>query len=251
MPKPIKKRVVKQEARAEESVRSYMGRTAQVLEARGKQIGIAALVVLVAAIAVAGFFMHQRSQEREAREAFYEGYKHYHALYDTKVLPRPDRLEKALASFRGSYGLKGSPEALMYIANSQHALGRHEESLASLEELLKTFPEDDVHVPLALYKAAMIKLKQGRPEEALGYLDRLYAAKGDSFKDLALAEAASILDSLGREDEAKEKYRALLELYPDSPFAEEARFKTGGEEPLEAEEAPAQGVEPSGAGAGD
>lgn len=237
MPKPIKKKVVKQEARAEESVRSYMARTAEVLEARRKQIGIAALAVLVAVIAVAGFVMHQRSQERRAQEAFYEGYKHYHALYETRLLPRPNRLEKALESFRSSYELEGSPEALMYIANSQYALGRYDESLASLDELVKTFPEDDIYVPLVLYKAAMIKLKQDKPEEALDYLDRLYAAKGDSYKDLALAEAASILESLGREEEAKEKYRALLDLYPASSFAEEARFKTGVEEPEKAEEA--------------
>ncbi|MEJ2325066.1 MAG: tetratricopeptide repeat protein [Nitrospirota bacterium] len=250
MPKPIKKRVSKQEVRAEDSVRSFLGRTVEFLEDKKKQVGIAALVVVVAVIAVAGFFLHQRSQEREAREAFYEGYKYYYALYDTKVLPRSDRMEKALENFRRSYDAKGSAEALMYVANSQSALGQDDESLASLEELLKTFPEDEIYVPLALYKASMIKLKQDKPDEALVYLDRLYSSKTDSYKDMALAEAGGILESLGREEEAKEKYRALLELYPDSPFADEARFKTGGEKAEGAEEPKTPGEAGSRVGSG-
>ncbi len=239
MPKPIKKKTAKQEARAGESVRSMMSFLSENVRDNLKYVAGAAAAVLVVAVAVAGFFMYRGSAEKEAQEALYEGYKQFYGLYDAAPLPRGERLDKALDNFRKAYKAGGSPQALMYVANVQYAQGKYDESVKSLEELLGKFPNDEVYAPLALYKAAMAEVKAAKPEEALKYLERLDSASGGSYKDLALAEAAGILEGLGRKEEAAKKYEALLERYPGSPLAGEARFKLGKDEPAEKEKAEA------------
>lgn len=240
MPKVIKKKAAKHEARAEDSVRTFLSGSAEWAEANFRYIVMAVIAVLVALLAAGGFFLARSSAEKKARDAFYEGYKLYYGLYDAEVMTRGERFEKAIESFRKSYDARRSPQALMYMANSQYAMGRHDEALASLDELLQRFPQHEIYSPLALYKAAMVELKLEKPEEALKYLDRLDSSAGDMYKDLALAEAASILEGLGREEEAAEKYKAIVERFPDSPFAGEARLKTEkeekGEEPKKARE---------------
>ena len=69
-----------------------------------------------------------------------------------------------------------------------------------------------------------------REEEALKSLDRLYAQQSEFYKDTALVESARILESIGKDDEAMKKYETILKQFPESPFADEARLKTGTEE---------------------
>lgn len=225
MPKAIKKRVSKPEVKAEESVRSIVSFAADRIASHYKAVAVMAAAAFVVAVGAVVFYMVMGSGERKAREAFYDGYRLYYGLYDAGAIAQGERLERALESFEKSYRARPTPQALMYSANAKYALGRHSEALASLEELLSRFPADDVYAPLALYKAAMIKVKLGKPEEALGYLERLYSSGAKTYRDIALAESAGILDGLGRAEEARAKYEAVLKEFPDSPFAEEAKFR--------------------------
>lgn len=233
MPKPIKKKVTKQAMGAEDSVKSYMSVLTEKLEENFRQVVIGAAVVLGIIILVAGFFIYGGSADKRAKAAFYEGYKSYHGLYDAQVLTKFERSERALESFKKSYDIEHTPQTLLYIANAQHDLGKNNEALKSLEDLVNSFPEDSLYISLAFYKAAMVSEKAGNAEEALKYLDRLYALDSDFYKDASLMESARILDGMGKKEEAFKKYETILEQFPGSPFAEEARFRTGKDKGVE------------------
>jgi tetratricopeptide (TPR) repeat protein len=227
MPKPIKKKVPKQALGAEESVRTYMSVVTEKIETNFKQVVIGAAVVLGAVVLVAGLFIYGGSAEKRSKDAFYEGYKSYHGLYDAQVLTKFERYERALESFKKSYDIQHTPQALLYMANAQHGIGKHDEAIKSIEELVSGFPEDNLYISLALYKAAMVNQKAGKAEEALKSLERLYALESDFYKDAALVESARILDGMGKEDEALKKYETILEKFPNSTFIDEAKFRTG------------------------
>jgi tetratricopeptide (TPR) repeat protein len=230
MPKPIKKKVPKQAMGAEESVRTFMSIATEKIEANFRQVAIGAAVVLGTVVLVAGFFIYGGSTDKRAKAAFYEGYKSYHGLYDAQVLTKFERYERALESFKRSYDIQHTPQALLYVANAQHGLGKHDEALKSLEELVSGFPKDDMYISLGLYKAAMVNQKVGNAEEALKSLERLYALESDFYKDAALVESARILDGMGKNDEAMKIYETILKQFPRSPFTDEARLRAGKEE---------------------
>jgi tetratricopeptide (TPR) repeat protein len=230
MPKPIKKRVPKQAMGAEESVRTFMSIVAEKMETNFRQVVIGAAVVLGTVVLVAGLFIYGGSAEKRAKAAFYEGYKSYHGLYDAQVLTKFERYERALESFKRSYDIKHTPQTLLYMANAQHGLGKHDEALKSLEELVSGFPEDDMYISLALYKAAMVNQKVGNAEEALKFLERLYDLESDFYKDAALMESARILDGMGKKDEAMKRYETILKQFPGSPFTDEAKLRAEKEE---------------------
>jgi tetratricopeptide (TPR) repeat protein len=248
MPKPIKKKISKHDMGAEETVRSFMSVATEKVETNFKQVVIGAVVVLALLIAVAGYIYARSGAEEKAQRAFYDGYKAYHGLYDAKGLTDFERFESALESFRRSYDVKSSPDALLYMAYSQDRLGRYDEAIENLKKLQSDFPDEDYHVALATYKMATIQLKAGRTDDAMSTLDKLYTSGSGIYEDIALAESARLLEAQGKEGEAMEKYRTILSQFPESPFAVEARMKVGDDESEAEAEGEGQGIEAEGAG---
>ena len=236
MPKIIKKKLVKTNVMAEESVKSFMQSTYERLDENFHKVVKVAVAVLVVAALVAGYFIFQSSAERKAEEEFYEGYKKYDGMYDAQALTPLERFEGALENFKNSYAAGKSPRALLYMANCEYVLGRPAAALSRLDEIERRFSGDEVYVPLALYKASVVHQKAGKPEESLKALDRLYGLKSASYKDMALVESARMLQAMGKADEAAEKYKLIVKDYPSSPFAGEARLRTEKEGEAEAPE---------------
>jgi predicted negative regulator of RcsB-dependent stress response len=244
MPKPIKRKISRQGTGAEETVRTFMSVAVEKIENNLRQVIIGAAVVLAVIIVVGGLFFFRSSSEKKADRLFYEGYKAYHGLYDAQALTPSERYERSLESFKKSYEAKHAPQTLLYIANSQDQMGKYDEAIQSLKDLEKNYPDNSVFVPLAIYKSAVIQLKAGRTDEALGTLDRLYSSGFATYRDVALAESARVLDGMGKQDEALKKYQKLLTEFPESPFAEEARMKVGEEDKEAGVEAPEKAEAP-------
>lgn len=220
MPKAIKKKTVKQ-AKKEENLTTVLS-TAKRFRSWEMHYRIAAIAVPLVILLTAGFYFYGKTASREADKFQYEGYKLFYGLYQAKPMPGAARYEQAAENFMKAYREKGSPVSLYFMAASYYELGRYEEAAAALTELNAKFPDDERFVPLTYYKMAMIKLRQGGMEEALRHLETLYNYKTASYKDLSLMESARILKGMGRNEEAKRKYEALLKDFPNSPFAKEA-----------------------------
>jgi len=229
MPKAIKRKAVKP-AQGPEDIGAVLSRMRETADRRRKQIVAAAVVVVAAAALVAGVFLYRGGVEKKARALEYEGYKQSAGLYSTQNVNEAARAGQALDSFNRAYELKKTPYSLLNIASARYTLGQYAEAASALEEFIRQFPEEKAFLPLARYKLGMARLRAGDSNAALEAFDGLSRHGAGPLGDLALMEAARLLEGMGKTDEAKARYEALARDYPQSPFLEEARRKAGIEE---------------------
>ncbi|RJQ39920.1 MAG: hypothetical protein C4550_04400 [Nitrospiraceae bacterium] len=224
MPKPIKKKIAKKTTTGTEAGET-LSRLKKTAEERKRFLMVTIAAVVLSALATGGFFLYGNTQKNKAQKLEYEAYKIYYGLYQKQPVSGEERYKKAGEIFKKAYDTKKSPVSLYYIANCYYELGKYEESLNTLKELNRKFPDDEKFVPLSYYKMAMISLKTGSAEEALNSFAVLYNYKTGTYKDLSLIESGRILEAQGKADEAKKKYEELVKDFPQSPFAEEAKAR--------------------------
>lgn len=229
MPKAIKRKAAKPPQSAED-VGAVLARMRETADRRKKQIVAAAVVVVAAAALVAGVFLYRSGVEKKARALEYEGYKQSTGLYSAQKADDAARAGQALETFSRAYELRKTPFSLLNIASARYALGKYAEAASALEEFIRQFPEEKAFLPLARYELGMARLRAGDNDAALKAFDGLSRYGAGPFGDLALMEAARLLEGMGKTDEARSRYESLARDYPQSPFVEEARRKAGIEE---------------------
>ncbi len=229
MPKPIKKRVRKKGVTEEEVLSlfeifiNYYNNNKRFVH-----LLLAGFISLIVIIALGIFYMKSRAKEAVALE--YEGYKLYQKLYEAADRPEAEVLQEAIDKLQKAYKKKASPTSLFYIAQIQIKQGKKDEALKTLQKFTKKFSDNKDLLPLAYYRIAMLQLEEGKKDEALKTLDTMYNLASPYFKDLALYEAARILESMGKKEEAERKYGLIVQKFPTSPFASVAKAKTKKEE---------------------
>lgn len=228
MPKPIKKKAARRPHKEEQDVKTLLARMNETAQRGGRPLAVGAIALAVLIIAVLGFRFYGSAMEEKAARLQHEGYRLYYGLEESQPAEAA-RLETALEKFRKAYAARKSPLSLMYVADCQYALGRYGDAVATLKELSRTFPDDPTFTPLSYYKMALASIKAGENEDALRALEVLINYENSALKDLALMEAGRLLEQMGRTDEAMQKYRALVEAFPRSPYFEEASRKAGKE----------------------
>jgi tetratricopeptide (TPR) repeat protein len=219
MPKAIKKKAAKK-ARPEEIQDVYAG-----LQEKFRRRRRTVLAVVIAAFsllaAAGGAYFYRENRLQTASEMNYRGYKLFHDLYTKEPLTKEDRMNRAIESFRKAYKAKKSPYSLFYIGSAYYELGDYGESVKAFDEIERSFPEDDIYLPLSHYRTAMAYLAQGRKEDALRHLEMLSSLKTGALKDVALFEGARLLESEGRKDEARKWFDRLKKETPESAYAKE------------------------------
>lgn len=224
MPRVIKKRVAKG-ARPEVGVKDIAG-SARKFALKNQKVVLPLLVLSALSVfAAAGFYFYSSNARIKAEALEYDAYKAYYGLYQKQSVPGEERYRTALDKFQKAYDARKSPLVLFYIAGSYYEMGKYDEALKSLKELNERFPDDERYVPLSYYRMAVINSVKGDNEAALRMLDTLYNYKTASFKDLALAESARLLNAMGRTAESQKKYGELIQKFPASPFAAEANAR--------------------------
>ena len=226
MPKIIKKKKQRKPKIDASEFQNIMGTVTERLTGRARTVAIAGGGVLVVSLLIVAIFFYVGFQRRGAERLFYEGYTIYHGMYAASALVPAQRSTQAIEKFRKSYDKKKSPMPLLYIANSHELAGRNKEALEVLDELLSTFPSNDLFVPLAMYKRATLQLGLGQMEDALKTLEALYRLPTPAYADLALVEMARLLADMDRIEESRDAYETIKSKYPDSSFFEEAMLNT-------------------------
>ena len=224
MPKAIKKRAVKKSDR-EDNLSETVVDIRERIKERQRTLVYSLIAFGVVLAAVAAFFIYNRTTTGKAQELAFEGDK---LLYsDAQASPAsPDRYKSALEKFKQSYSAKKTPEALLNIANCYYALGNYDEAIKSLDEFVRQFSDPNM-VSLAYHKKAMAYMKKGDTNNALGTLDSLAKLKGGSLQDVALLESGEMLESMGKPEDAKSKYKELISKFPNSTLAAQAKAKLG------------------------
>jgi predicted negative regulator of RcsB-dependent stress response len=225
MPRAIKKRA-KKKAAPDVDVQDRLSEIKDIFAEKQRHIvmyGGSALIVL---FVVVGIFFYRSAAAQKAREIEYEAYKTYYNEYQQYPSPQA-QYQKALELFQQAYSKRKSPRTLLYIAGSYERLGRYDDAVKSLNDFLQTFAAEKDLIALAYEKIANIELRTGKKAEALKTLETLYASSATVYKDFALVQTARILESEGKTEEARAKYRELLDKFKDSPFVTEAQARVG------------------------
>lgn len=139
-----------------------------------------------------------------------------------------ERRSEAREALEAVAGGASEDVAGLYLAD----LALREGDKASARKHWEAFLDDhDDHVLAAAVRLNLIRLdrEEGRGEEVVARLEaELVEPERNLPEDVILFELAKTLDMLGRGDEAKDYYQRILDDYPQSPYATEAREKTTG-----------------------
>ena len=225
MPRVIKKKTKKKNVGVETEVVDRLSDIKDQLKEKQKTVLTYGVVIAVAIVAAAGFFFYQYSEGEKARQLEYEAYKVYYNEFQKQPIPPQARYQQALDLFQQAYNKKKSARLLLYIASANAELGKYDDALKGLDQLIKNYSADKDVLPLAYQKMADIQIKKGNKSEALKALDALYKSNSSIYKDLALIESARLLESDGKQEEALAKYKELADKFKDSPFLGEAQAK--------------------------
>lgn len=223
MPRVIKKesgKKISPEKEIQETIVDMKDR----LKRRQKLLIFSLIAFLIIIGSGAGFIIYNKSASNKASLLEYEGLKLYYGQFQATANLSDDRYKKALEKFTESYNTKKNPNVLFYIANCHYESGNYDEAIKTLKELVSRFSEPQF-VSYSYYKMAMAYLKKNDTENALNNLQSLVKLKGGILQDLALMEIAKILETTGKAEGAKDAYKELIEKYPKSAFANEAKLR--------------------------
>jgi tetratricopeptide (TPR) repeat protein len=226
MPKAIKRRIEKKVIAAEEDLRETVVDIRQRLKERQRTLVYAVTVFIVLAISIGGFAVYKKTSLNKALETEIEGYRLFHGDYQARIMPPSERYKQALEMFKKSYATRKRPDVLLYIANCQYELGNYDEAIKTLKELNNQFSDTKV-ISLSYYKMAMSYVKKGDMDNALASLKNILNIKDIPLQDLALLETGKILELSGKTEDAKNKYRELINKFPKSALLNEAKARLG------------------------
>lgn len=225
MARIIKKKTRKKESEEELDVQETLAEIKDTIKERQQNIvkygAIAAAVILAAG----GAFLYNKTTSEEAARLEYEGYKAYYNEYVKQPVQGTEHFQKALDLFKQSYAKKKKAGTLLYAASSNLELGKYDDAINELNDLIKNHPAEKDIIPLAYQKLVSAQLKKGNRDEALKTLETVYKSDTGLMKDFALAESARLLEEDGRKEESEAKYKELADKFKDSPYADEAKKK--------------------------
>ena len=117
--------------------------------------------------------------------------------------------------------------AQLYKGSALADLGKMDEAAAALEDALRQDPRGIVGGAARL-RLARLREAQGRPADALTLYEQIAAEAGGTLPpEEGLLGAARCQEALGQKDAAAASYKSLIDKYPDSEYAAEARTRTG------------------------
>jgi TolA-binding protein len=127
---------------------------------------------------------------------------------------------------------KGGPgsanlTAQLYKGSALADLGKPDDAAKALEDVVRQDPSGLLGGSARL-RLARLREAQGRPADALTLYQQIAAdGSGVMPPEEGLLGAARCQEALGQKDAAAASYKSLLDKYPDSEYAAEARTKTG------------------------
>jgi tetratricopeptide (TPR) repeat protein len=203
---------------------------------------IGSIVVAAGAVlAVIGMLSHLESKAMEASRAFVDSFK----ILNARVVERADADETTQAD--GTYGSErdklkaalgameamakahgGSPAAdlaAFFVAEEKRRLGELDQAIAGFEAYLRTQGLRAVMAPFAVEGLGAALEQQGKLEEARAQYLRLTEEGFAGHKDRGLYHLARLEQKAGNHAQAADRFRAILDEFPQSLFSEEIQHR--------------------------
>lgn len=218
MPQSIKKRPPKTKKAGTPDILVYSELKEGIARRRKTLLVSVAAAVAVLALA-AGLYLHHAHVVGRANDYNARGYSIFYGLSPETPASGAARYGQALSWFEKANDARASAYSLYYIGACQYELGQYGAAVKTLSGVVSLYAGNAQFVSLSLYKIAMIELRLGKKDEALKYLRMMENSRFDALKDMAYYEDARLLESMGKKDEAEQKFRELLHKFPQSPYA--------------------------------
>ena len=225
MPKAIKKRISRK-TQGDDNIGEAVADIRKKFQERQSTLVYALIIFGLIVIIVGAFVVYHRASAAKALEMEYEGFKIFSGATATQYASPADRFKDAIEKFKASFAAKKSPTALLNIANCYYELGNLDEAIKTLKELTDQYSDPKI-TSLAYYKMAMTYIRKGDLNSALNTFGIISSIKDAPLQDMALLESGKTLESMGKTEEAKDKYKELINKFPKSPLADEANWRLG------------------------
>jgi tetratricopeptide (TPR) repeat protein len=209
-----------------------------------KNVGIAAVVVLLGVVAVS--FWRERSDSRGEKElaeamvalnaevvpvgaqgaegvpaAALIGAEGTFSSEEAKLTAALPKLKAAADAYPSS---PSGIQARYHMAGALTALGRHAEAVTAFDEVIKQAGESSLYGQMALMGKADAQAQGGQLDAAIESWKGLAAKSGESLPvDAILMELARAYVQKGNREEARKTFTELVDKHPQSPYTAEAR----------------------------
>jgi len=115
-------------------------------------------------------------------------------------------------------------EARYHYAGALAALGRHQDAVAQFDEVVKRAGRDSLYGRMASLGKADTQIKAGQVDAAIASWKALADSKDANLPaDAILMELGRAYQTKGNKDDARKAFTQLVDEYPASPYAAEAR----------------------------
>jgi hypothetical protein len=166
-------------------------------------LGAVILILVVAFVAIAILERREMSANSEFTEAIY-----IYTGADSGQNPQ-DALNKFL-DVNKEYPRSGiSTVALYYAAEINYNMGKYDETIRLLNNLIKSRPKNQIVEDAAYLRLGTASFNKGNWLQTIDYLSKL-DKEGNPYRDQAQLYIAQSLEKLGKSGEAEKMYRQLL-----------------------------------------
>ena len=214
-------------------------RTRDVIDARQREVGVAAIVVIVISVAVIGYFAWQSRVEGRAGAMLAEAM----IVSEARVGPPPapgtpaagpsfpterEKLEAALAKFKAVADAYPSTDAGLFARYREacHADGarqRRSEAAAAYQQVIDR-AGDRIYGQMARLGLAEAQARERPVRQAINTFKELAQRKdGPLPVDGILMQLGLTYRDAGKTADAQQTFNRLVEEFPESPFSADAR----------------------------
>ena len=244
----MNQRLTRQDMKRNE-LSTALGKGYEYAESHGRSILMAAGALLALALLVGLFYMYRNNKAEEGNTALAKAIEVYQAPIDPAA-PKPDdpvsptfadaaaRQAKAKTLFQGlrdDYGSTVAGDvAAVYLAQIAVAEGKPEEARGLWNEFLD---EHGDHLLAGQTRVNLLRLdrSQGKAEEVAQTLTAMLDESEPPLPlDIVLNELAMTQEQLGKTKEAVDTWQRIVDEFPQSPYARDARERISALDPSRA-----------------
>jgi TolA-binding protein len=222
--------------------------TRDFMETRRREIGMAAIAIVVIAAIVIGAMVYRQHSQSRGSELLAEAMVALNARVVPAGAPSQGEDIPAAASLGavGSFPTESaklnaalpklqtaadaypdSPAGITaryHLASSLAALSRHDEAIKQFDEVIRRAGNDNIYGRMARLGKADTQARAGQVDAAIATWKEMAASTtGDFPVDAILMELARAYAQKGDREEARKTYNQLIDQHPNSPYTSEAR----------------------------
>jgi len=209
-------RLTRSELKAQDEITSTIGRLAESVINRKKEVIIVAVVALAVVALLFGWRTYASSRDAGAQKQLGAVFSAFH---DSAVKVEKDRYEKTIVEAQKVVAAYPSSHAASlaqyYMALSQDGLGDQPNAVKTLEEIIG---RGDAEVkPVAQFALAGIYKRHSEFQKAIDILKQL-DSDGTYSKSAVAFELGATAEAANQKEVAQEAYSKIIKEMPDSPF---------------------------------